>query len=378
MIELIYFDNAATTFPKPNAVINAVTDTTRRRCGNPGRGGHALARAADAEVYRCRKAIKEFFNAPSTDSVVFTNNTTAALNTCIFGLINSGDRVITTDYEHNSVRRPLHRLNGVTVRKANTDFDNAGATLAEFKRMLAEGAEWLVVSHASNVCGKTIPLREICVAAHTAGTRVIVDAAQSAGYLKIDVDADGIDYLCAPGHKGLYGPQGTGFIIINGAAPKPLLVGGTGSNSLSPDQPDYTPDALESGTLNVPAISGLREGISYLNSIGAENLHKREISLVQRAYRGLESINGVILYTSAPSLNDSPVFSFNLKGKTSFEAARLYDSYGICLRAGYHCAPDAHAKLGTSEHGTVRLSVGAFNSASEIDYFLRITQKILK
>ncbi len=157
-----------------------------------------------------------------------------------------------------------------------------------------------------------------------------------------------------------------------------MLVGGTGSNSLSPDQPDYAPDALESGTLNVPAISGLREGISYLNSIGAENLHKREISLVQRAYRGLESVNGVILYTSAPSLNDSPVLSFNLKGKTSFEAARLYDSYGICLRAGYHCAPDAHAKLGTSEHGTVRLSVGAFNSASEIDYFLRITQKILK
>ena len=378
MIELIYLDNAATTFPKPYTVLSASADAARRRGGNPGRGGHALARAADAEVYRCRKAIKEFFNAPSADRVAFTQNATAALNTCIFGLIKPGDRVVTTDYEHNSVRRPLHRLNGVTVRKANVTFDDADATVAEFKRLLADGAEWLVVSHASNVWGKSIPLREICRAAHDAGARVIVDAAQSAGYLKIDVTADGIDYLCAPGHKGLYGPQGTGFIIVNGDTPKPLTVGGTGSNSLSPEQPDYTPDALESGTLNVPAISGLREGVSYLSFIGPEKLRKREISLVQRAYRGLGSINGAVLYTSEPTFNDSPVLSFNLKGKTSFEAARLYDKYGVCLRAGYHCAPDAHAKLGTSEYGTVRLSVGAFNTAREIDYFLGITQKIIK
>lgn len=375
---MIYFDNAATSFPKPNSVLNASADTARRRGGNPGRGGHALARAADAEVHRCRKAIKEFFNAPSAESVAFAPNATAALNTCIFGLVKPGDRVITTDFEHNSVRRPLYRLKDVTVRKATVTFDDDDATVAEFRRMLSEGADWLVVSHASNVWGKTIPLREICKAAHAAGARVIVDAAQTAGHKAIDVSADGIDYLCAPGHKGLYGPQGTGFMIINGEPPSPLLAGGTGSNSLSPEQPDYLPDALESGTLNVPAISGLREGISYLNFVGAKRIHMREIALLQRAYHGLKGIKGAVLYTSAPTPDDSPALSFNLEGKSSFEAAELYDRYGLCLRAGYHCAPDAHEKLGTSERGTVRMSVGAFNTASEIDYFLLITQKILK
>lgn len=350
-------------------------DTARRRCGNPGRGGHTLARAADVEVYRCRKALKDFFNAPSVENVVFTQNATAALNTCIFGLIKPGDKVITTDYEHNSVRRPLHLSRGI-ITKAEVSFDDSDATAAVFERLLADGADWLVISHASNVWGKTIPLHEICNAAHKYGARVIVDASQSAGYLKIDVSADGVDYLCAPGHKAMYGPQGSGFIIINGAAPAPLSAGGTGSNSLSVEQPDFLPDALESGTLNVPAISGLYQGIRFLAANGVEKLHKREISLAQRAFSGLERIKNAILYTTKPTLNDVPVLSFNLKGKTAFEAAEEYDRYGICLRAGYHCAPDAHEKLGTIEYGTVRLSIGAFNNASEIDRFLNISEKI--
>ena len=335
-----------------------------------------LARAADEEVYRCRKALKDFFNAPSVENVVFTQNATAALNTCIFGLIKPGDSVVTTDFEHNSVRRPLNLLKGITVNKSRVYFDNPDATTAEFERLLADGADWLVVSHASNVWGKTIPLREVCDAAHKHGARVIVDASQSAGSLKIDVSADGVDYLCAPGHKGMYGPQGSGFIIINGAAPKPLLTGGTGSNSLSVVQPEYLPDALESGTLNVPAVSGLYQGVRFLTYNGLENLHKREISLVRRAFRGLERIKNAILYTSEPTLNDVPVLSFNLKGKTAFEAAGEYDKHGVCLRAGYHCAPDAHKRSGTTQYGTVRLSAGAFNNASEIDRFLNITEKI--
>ena len=375
---MIYFDNAATSFPKPPEVLRAAFDTARFRGGNPGRGGHALARAADLEIYRCRKALKEFFNAPSVESVVFTQNATASLNTCISGLINPGDRVLTTDCEHNSVRRPLYRIKGVRVRKVKVHFDDAEATSEEFENAVADGAEWLVVSHASNVWGKSLPLRSVCRAAHAHGARVIVDAAQSAGCLKIDVAADGIDYLCAPGHKGMYGPQGTGFIIINAEAPGPFLAGGTGSNSLSPEQPDYLPDSLESGTLNTPAVSGLRKGVEFINSVGIEKLHAREISLARRAYFGLKSIGGVILYTSPPDLNDAPVVSFNLSGRPSFEAADLYDKRGICLRAGYHCAPDAHEKYGTLDSGTVRLSVGAFNTASEIERFLEITQKILK
>ena len=375
---MIYLDNAATTFPKPRSVLNAMLDTARRRGGNPGRGGHALARAADEEVYRCRKSLKEFFNASSVENVVFTQNATAALNTCIFGLIRPGDRVITTDFEHNSVRRPIHLLNGVTVNKARVSFDDTAATTAEFERLLADGADWLVISHASNVWGKAIPLREVCGVAHKHGARVIVDASQSAGSLKIDVSSYGVDYLCAPGHKGMYGPQGSGFIVINGAAPKPLLAGGTGSNSLSVEQPDYLPDALESGTLNLPAVSGLYQGVRFLTYNGVENLHKHEIALVVRAFRGLKAVKNAILYTSEPTLNDVPVLSFNIKGKTAFEAAGEYDKYGICLRAGYHCAPDAHEKFGTMQYGTVRLSAGAFNNASEIDRFLNISEKISK
>lgn len=376
---MIYLDNAATTFPKPQAVLTALYETARYRCGNPGRGGHVLARAADSEVFGCRKALKEFFNAPSVDNVVFTHNTTESLNTCIFGLIKPGDRVVTTDYEHNSVRRPLRRINGITVRKAITAFDDADATAAEFAALLSDGAEWLVISHASNVWGKGLPLKHVCALAHKFGAKVIVDAAQTAGYLKIDVAADGIDYLCAPGHKGMYGPQGTGFIIINSdTAPLPLCVGGTGSNSLLAEQPDFLPDALESGTLNTPAIAGLRAGVEFLRSQGIGNLHRREISLIKRAYSGLAAMKNVELYTSPPTENDAPVLSFNIAGKTPFETANAYDRYGICLRAGYHCAPDAHEKLGVSDRGTVRLSVGAFNNAAEIGKFLEITQKISK
>ncbi|MBR5942874.1 MAG: aminotransferase class V-fold PLP-dependent enzyme [Clostridia bacterium] len=375
---MIYLDNAATTFPKPYAVLNASMSAARFHAGNPGRGGHSLARAADAEIYACRKALKEFFNAPSTENVILTHNATASLNICINGLIKPGERVITTDFEHNSVRRPLHRV-GAEVTKAETLFDEDDETVERFRGSLAGGVKWLVVCHASNVWGKSIPLKRITALAHEYGAKVIVDASQSAGYLKIDVVNDGIDYLCAPGHKGMYGPQGTGFLIVNSdISPKPLSVGGTGSNSFSLEQPDYLPDALESGTLNVPAAAGLRRGVQFLRSSGVEKLHAYELGLAKRVYDGLKRIKNVSLYTSAPTLSDSPVVSFNVGKLPSFAAAEAYDARGVCLRPGYHCAPDAHTKLGTKDTGTVRLSVGAMNYASEIDSCLEITQKISK
>lgn len=378
MNDLIYLDNAATTFPKPYAVLSAAMVAARFRAGNPGRGGHSLARAADAEIYACRKSLKEFFNASSPENVVLAHNATASLNICINGLIRPGERVITTDFEHNSVRRPLHRI-GAEVVKAETVFDDDDATVESFRRSLADGAKWLVICHASNVWGKSIPLKRVTALAHEYGAKVIVDASQSAGYLKIDVVNDGIDYLCAPGHKGMYGPQGSGFLIVNSdKVPNPFSVGGTGSNSFSDVQPDYLPDALESGTLNVPAAAGLRRGVQFLRSSGAEKLHAHEIGLAKRAYDGLKRIKNVSLYTSAPTLKDSPVVSFNVGKLSSFAAAEAYDSYGVCLRPGYHCAPDAHVKLGTKDSGTVRLSIGALNYTSEIDSFLEITQKISK
>ena len=379
MNELIYLDNAATTFPKPPSVLNAMLSAAHKRGGNPGRGGHALARAADSEMHMCRKALKEFFNVPREENIVFTQNATMALNTCINGLVKTGDKVITTDCEHNSVRRPLNRINGIAVMRAKLYFDDFEKTAEEFRRLLEHGADYLVVTHASNVCGKSIDIPRICGLAHEYGAEVIVDASQSAGILDIDVAASGIDYLCAPGHKGMYGPQGTGFILINGKRiPSPLMTGGTGSNSLSAEQPDYLPDALESGTLNVPAFAGLRAGIEFLNSTGRERIHFYELSLIKRAYRELSRMKNVIMYTSEPTDADTAVLSFNIAGKQSSEAAELFDKAGICLRAGYHCAPDAHKKLGSIDFGSLRISVGVFNTAADIDRFLEAAQKISK
>ena len=379
MNELIYLDNAATTFPKPPAVLNAMLSAARKRGGNPGRGGHALARAADSEMHMCRKALKEFFNVPREENIVFAQNATMALNTCINGLVKTGDKVITTDCEHNSVRRPLHRLSGVSVTRAKLDFDDFEKTAEEFRRLLERGADYLVVTHASNVCGKSTDISRICKLAHEYGAEVIVDASQSAGILDIDVSAMGVDYLCAPGHKGMYGPQGTGFIIVNGKKiPEPLMTGGTGSNSFAAEQPDYLPDALESGTLNVPAFAGLRAGIEFIRSTGRKRIHSHELTLLRRAYKGLSQMSNIVLYTSPPADTDTAVLSFNIRGKPSFETAELFDKQGICLRAGYHCAPDAHKKLGSFESGSARMSIGAFNTVSDIDRFLEVAQKLSK
>lgn len=376
---MVYLDNAATSFPKPPEVLREIRSVIERRGGNPGRGGHYLSRKADEEVYNCRKEIKEFFNAKKEEDIVFTSNTTTALNICINGLIEKGNRVITTDYEHNSVRRPLIHIPNVEVFRAKTSLESDEETLKAFESAITRRIDYFVVSHASNVFGKSIPLKMVCELAHKIGAEVIVDAAQSAGILDIDVQRDGIDYLCAPGHKGLYGPQGVGFFIANGKRiPNPKIYGGTGSASFSTEQPDFLPDMHESGTLGTPAIGGLSAGIRFIKRVGRENAHRREIMLIKRCYKHLSSMKNIILYTQPPDEEDAPLLSFNVKNKSSFDVAKLLDDYGFCVRAGYHCAPDAHKKLSTLEYGTVRVSVGIFNTAFEIDKFAEILQKISK
>lgn len=376
---MIYLDNAATSFPKPPEVVKRVRFVLNSEGGNPGRGGHFFSRKADEEVYNCRKEIKKFFNAKSEENIVFTPNATLALNTCIRGLISQGDRILTTDYEHNSVRRPLKHLKNIQIFKVPTSIESQDKTLRAFEMFLSHRINFVVVSHASNVYGKSIPIRKVCEMAHKRGAEVILDASQSAGILDIDLVRDGIDYLCAPGHKGLYGPQGSGFMILNGKKiPKPHIYGGTGSASFSYEQPDFLPDMLESGTLNTPAIAGLREGIRFLKLQGRERLHAYEMKLITRAYNHMKDMTRIVLYTPLPEVEDVPVLSFNVKDKSSFEVANMLDEKGICVRAGYHCSPDSHKKLGTLEHGTVRISVGAFNTPAEIDKFAEILQKISK
>jgi len=376
---MIYLDNAATSFPKPPEVLRRVKEVLEKHGGNPGRGGHYLARKADEEVYNCRKEVKEFFNAGKEDNVVFTQNATTALNICINGLVEKGNRVITTDYEHNSVRRPLMHIPNAEIYKVPISLEDQDETLWRFENSINRRIHYFVVSHASNVFGKSIPLKGICQLAHRIGAEVIVDASQSAGILDIDMQRDEIDYLCAPGHKGLYGPQGSGFFIINGKRiPKPYIYGGTGSASFASEQPNFLPDMHESGTLSTPAISGLAAGVRFLKRIGRDSAHRREFTLISRCYEHLSGMKNILLYAPKPTLEDAPLLSFNIRGKPSFETAKLLDEYGFCVRAGYHCAPDAHRKLLTTEHGTVRVSVGVFNTPSEIDRFAEILQKISK
>lgn len=379
MNKLVYLDNAATSFPKPPEVLEEIQRVILKKGGNPGRGGHFLSRKADEEVYNCRKELKAFFNARSEEDIVFTKNATEAINISINGLLNGKNRVITTDFEHNSVIRPLRRIKNLEVTPVTVSLASNEETLENFKAATIRKVDFFVVSHASNVLGKAIPIKEVCEIAHSQGAEVILDASQSAGILDIDLQRDGIDYLCAPGHKGLYGPQGSGFLIINGKRiPSPLVFGGTGSATFSRQQPDFLPDMLESGTLNTPAIGGLSCGIRFLKREGREGLHKREISMIRKAYRALEAIPKVKLYTPIPSSEDAPVLCFNVDKTPSFKVSGLLDEYGICTRAGYHCAPDAHEKIGTKDIGGVRISVGAFNTVSEIEFFAEILEKISK
>jgi cysteine desulfurase / selenocysteine lyase len=366
---IVYLDNAATSWPKPEEVYRAVDLAMRESGANPGRSSHRMSIEAERIVEDARRAAQDLFHAPSSERVVFTFNCTDALNIALRGLISPGDRVVVGPYEHNSVMRPLRSLveEGAKLQVARGKPD-LHIDLDSLRELCRGGVDYVVVSQASNVTGSILPVKEIAGIAHESGARLILDAAQSAGELPLDMEALGVDVLAAPGHKGLFGPMGTGILVAAGALPiRPLREGGSGINSEGDRQPTEYPYRLESGTANLPGIAGLLAGIRFVQSVGVSAIARHNAALAAKAFDALRDTKGVRLYCP-PEGPDAGILSFRLESLDNGVAATLFDeSFGIALRAGLHCAPSAHRSIGTMPEGTLRASFGYFNTEADVD-----------
>ena len=366
---LIYLDNAATSHPKPDTVYQAVTAALRAG-GNPGRGGHRLALAAGRRVLAAREALASLLNAPDASRVLFTSSCTDSLNLALKGLLRPGDHVVTTALEHNALRRPLSALErqGIAVTRVlggpdgRIDPDAVRTALRPKTRLIA-------LAHASNVSGAIQPVAEIGELARQAGVFFLVDAAQTAGAVPIDMQQMGIHLLAAPGHKGLLGPQGTGILCVDPAVPlKPIREGGTGSRSSEEAQPDAFPEGFESGTLNLPGIAGLTAGVAFVHEKGVEQIRQHELQLTEQLAEGLRGIAGVTVYGPTNPAHRAAVIAFGIEGIDPGEVEELLDDrFGVTGRAGLHCNPGCHARLGTlSGGGAMRLSPGVNTTDADI------------
>ncbi len=374
---MIYLDYAATSYKKPPEVYRAVYDAMVFHSANPGRGGHQLSLRAGELVYESREKLSAFFSCPQPEQLAFFPNTTTALNAAIKGVLRSGDHVVVSSMEHNSVMRALAELKrrGVIHYTIVPADRNGNLTPRDFLNAMMPNTRLVICTHASNVCGNSYDIESIGKLVRRPGTLFLVDAAQSAGLLPIDVNC--VDLLAFPGHKSLYGPQGTGGLYVRkGLILKPLTEGGTGSQSELLYQPEEMPDRLESGTLNVPAIAGLGAAIDFINREGltAINSHKQELSRFFE--EKLRNIPGLTLYGNGHSAG---VFALNLGELDAMAVADVLSrSYNIAVRAGLHCAPLAHESLGTLETGCIRFSLGYFTQKKELDYAAFALQKISK
>lgn len=380
---MIYLDNAATTYPKPRTVPRAVYQSFRRYGANPGRAGHELSLSTAEQVYRCRKMLAEMFGTSGPDQVAFTLNCTYALNMALKGLLRRGDHVITSDLEHNAVMRPLEQLRRdgvITYSVAHVTVGNPAATISAFEREIRPSTRLIVCTHVSNVFGVILPVEQIGALARRRELYFVLDCAQSAGVLPVRMQQLHASCLCMPGHKGLYGPMGTGVLLCSTDTPmRTLIEGGTGSLSKNLEQPDILPDRFESGTVNVPGIVGLRAGVEFVRARGMEAIRRHELGIAGHVYQGLSSISGVQLYTPAPREGVlAPVISFNVKGLGSEQAAARLNDSGIAVRAGLHCAPAAHRAFHTLESGTVRVSPGAFNTEHDASILIKSVFQIAK
>lgn len=359
---MIYLDNAATSLPKPDGVIQAV-EAALRGFGNPARGAHGPSLEAARTVYRARAKLCALFGAPSPSRVVFTPNITQALNMAL-GVYGAGDHVITTVFEHNSVLRPLHRC-GAEISFLAPD-SGFRWEYARFEEAIRPETVAVVATHASNVTGDMLDIARIGTICRDRGVRFIVDTAQTAGIFPIDMREMHIDILCFTGHKALLGPQGIGGLCLAEDVALPaLVVGGTGSDSFSPEQPSDLPTALEAGTLNGPGIAGLLAGLEYIEKWGMDTLREQEMRLAWAFTAALAKEKRIVLYGDHAA-ERAPVVALNIRGLDAAEvAARLYEEYGVCVRAGAHCAPRTHAFLGTRESGAVRFSFSCLNTMEE-------------
>lgn len=359
---MIYLDHGATSFPKPLSVRRAVQDALIR-CANPGRGSHPAAMAAARVVYDCRDAAAKLFHC-QPEQVVLTSNCTHGLNIAIRTLVKPGDRVLISGFEHNAVVRPLYAL-GAKITVAGRRLFDWEDTLENFEQGLRTAPKVAVFTHVSNVFGYILPLEEMVALCRQYGVPVIVDAAQSAGSMELNFDRLGVDFVAMPGHKGLLGPQGTGLLLC-GRGGDPLVFGGTGSDSIRREMPDYLPERLEAGTVNVPGIAGLAAGLRYVSHIGVDVIGARERTQAAKLVKGLQKL-GLTVY-SGP--DQSGTVSFVPRGDCE-ELGEKLAQRGIAVRAGLHCAPLAHESAGTLDTGTVRISFGHDASAVQ-------TQAILK
>lgn len=367
----IYLDNAATSFPKPKEVATAVYDFMVNNGTSSGRGSYKKAMQSDYIVYECRKLIGKLFNFDNPKKVVFTSNVTDSLNIAMRGILKENDHVITSSLEHNAVWRCLKTLErDINIKIDTVECSKDGITNPQdIKKYIKKDTALIVFTQASNVLGTIQPIREIGAIARDHNIPFLVDSAQSAGAMKIDVKEDNIDILAFTGHKSLLGPMGTGGLIINTDIDiKPLKAGGTGGDSAYEYQPDYYPNHLETGTSNVSGIAGLREAIKFLNKEGIENIHNKEKELTKYALEKLETVKDIEIYGPKDCEKMLSVISFNIKYKRPEDVGSILDQkYDIMLRAGLHCAPTAHSVIGTKERGTLRIGLGYFNEKEDID-----------
>ena len=381
---ITYLDNAATTFPKPPAVNDEVLRCLRSYCGNPGRSAHPLAAASADKIYECRERLAAFFGSEHPENIIFTMNTTYALNMAIKGLIRKGDHILISDMEHNSVYRPVSRLasEGIAAYdifptvKDGLPLDDEEILSSIKKRIRRGRTRMLICSHVPNICSAERPIKKIGELCRRCGIIFVVDAAQSAGHLPIDIGDLCIDVLCAPAHKGLFGIQGCGFMLLGkGTAPLPIIEGGSGVNSLEAEMPDMFPERYEAGTLPTPCIAGLSEGIGFLSKIPSGDIAKKEAALFKRTRELLEDsrlLNAKIYFPDSAG----SVLLFNLDGIPSEDVGRFLGKQGICVRSGFHCSALGHRALGTEDDGAVRVSFSIMNTERDVDILIKALRSL--
>lgn len=369
---MIYLDSAATTLQKPEAVYRAV-GRAMRTMASPGRGGYRQAMDAAEAVYQCRERAAELFDC-APEQVVFTFNATHGLNLAIKTLVQAGSRVVISGFEHNAVTRPLFQL-GAEVHTAGTRLFDPADTIRAFQREITPDTAAVICTHVSNVFGYVLPLQQIAALCRSRGVPLIVDAAQSAGILPVSLRQTGAAFIAMPGHKSLYGPQGTGLLLC-GRQPEPLLAGGTGSQSALPQMPDWLPDRAEAGTQNVAGICGLAAGMDFVSRRGLDAIARKERTLAAALGRELSGWRDVTVFCGAGE-TQSGVLSFQCARMDCEQIAGQLAEREIAVRAGLHCAPRAHQSAGTYKEGTVRVSFSVFNTPEQTDRFLRALKQIL-
>lgn len=377
---MIYLDNAATSFPKPESVYRAVDEFQRQIGASPGRSSHTVARAAGKIVAETRGLVAELFHIANPNQVAFTANATEALNLGLKGLLRPGDHVVTTATDHNSILRPLRFLEeDIGLQVTRVGCDGAGCVNpVDIQAALQPTTCLVCMTHASNVTGSIHDIKAVSDLVHNNKTLLMIDAAQTAGCVPIDVQAMGIDLLAFTGHKGLLGPQGTGGLYVRpGLEIKPLREGGTGSESSSDHQPARMPDHLESGTPNTPGLAGLGAAVRFILDTGPDKITAHEQALTEQLLAQLSAIDGIVVHGLPASPQRTAVVSFTLRGLPPLNLSHLLDSgFGVATRSGLHCAPLIHRYLGTADSGTVRASIGFFNTAADIEALYAAVRQI--